>query len=106
MAFVAILIFIALTAGIAFALHAMIQRFAIAVLATGLLMAGVLALLRTHGAWSAGDLGVLCVAGVVAMIVSALVGTPLATARKRRADATRGFDVLTPGESARHHPEP
>ena len=91
---IAIGILVVLTAGIAYALHMIIRRYLVAVLATGLVMDGVLFLLQTPGRWRSKDTLVFAVAALVAMGVSAVVGAWPAVLRKRRRDAVRGFDVI------------
>jgi hypothetical protein len=91
---IAIGMLVVLTAGIAFALHMMIRRYLLAVLATGVIMDGVLFLLQTPGRWRLRDTIIFAVAALVAMGVSAIVGAWPAVLRKRRRDAVRGFDVI------------
>ncbi len=90
-----ILFLLILAAAVALALHQIIRRYLAAVLATGILADLLLLLVSVPGAgWGWRETRVMLVAGLASMGVSAVVGTPFALARKRRADAVRGFDVL------------
>ena len=93
----AIIVLLVATAAISLALHAMLRRFVPAVLATAVLMDGLLLLLRVQGPWKQSDTQVMLVAAAIAMAVSACVGAPLAVARRRRENAARGFEVMPPG---------
>jgi urea transporter len=91
---VLIVILILASAAIALALHAIIRRYLVAVLATGIVIDGWLFLLRTGGAWTAKDTFILALASTIAISVSAIVGVWPAALRKRRKAAIPGFDVI------------
>src|SRR4051812_9497172 len=94
---VVIIVLVAVTAGMALGLHLILRRDLAAVVLTRVVADGLLLLVSVPGKhWGRRESLVIVVAAAVAMAVCAGVGAPLALARKRRADAARGFDVLPP----------
>ena len=89
-----VIFLLVLVAAVALGLHQIIRRYVIAVVATGVLADLLLLLVSVPGAqWGWRETRVMLTVAVISMAVSALVGAPFALARRRRAEAVRGFDV-------------
>lgn len=102
---IAIIVLCLIAAIIALVLHLLIRWYLIAIMLTGLLLPIVPTMLVGYQGQPTErqvfrDAILLACVSIIGMVVSAAVGAPIALRRRRRADAVRGFDVLTPRSDA------